>query len=114
SGQRYNNREAGLTEIPIDISLGVTAIDLSHNSITTLGPNAFRNFTELNVLHLNYNNISFIHDDAFEGVYKLHHLSLSHNQLADFPVLPNMPKLSRLYLDNNNIRTIPDDALDVL
>uniref|UniRef100_X2B967 LRRNT domain-containing protein n=1 Tax=Capitella teleta TaxID=283909 RepID=X2B967_CAPTE len=103
-----------MTEIPNDIPLDVTTISISGNSITTLGPNAFSNFTELTELDLYSNNISFIHDDAFEGVHKLQQLNLGSNQLADFPVLRNMPKLTYLYLNNNNIRKIQVDALDLL
>ncbi|ELU10668.1 hypothetical protein CAPTEDRAFT_88153, partial [Capitella teleta] len=61
----------GLTEIPQDIPQDVTHIHLNSNSITTIGANAFSNFSELVWLDMNSNKIDVIHDDAFSGLYKL-------------------------------------------
>ncbi|ELU10449.1 hypothetical protein CAPTEDRAFT_87958, partial [Capitella teleta] len=61
----------GLTEIPQDIPPDFTTIDLSWNSITTIGPKAFSNYTKLLQLLLHRNRISQISSDAFEGLYKL-------------------------------------------
>ncbi|ELT97701.1 hypothetical protein CAPTEDRAFT_87983, partial [Capitella teleta] len=88
-------------------------LELSFNQLADFP--VLRNMPKLTRLFLDNNNIRTIPDDALDllnltRVYKLQYLSLSHNQLADLPVLRNMPKLSSLYLDNNNIRTIPDDA----
>ncbi|ELU04380.1 hypothetical protein CAPTEDRAFT_199878 [Capitella teleta] len=113
-GGQYTNRNAGLTEIPDDIPMNVTWIDLSHNLITTLGSNSFSNFADLTTLRLSNNSISIIHDDAFERVYKLRSLLLDDNQLEYFPNLRNMSALSDLNLNGNRIGIIPDDALDRL
>jgi hypothetical protein len=44
---RYEGRRMFIAEIPDDIPLNVTHIDLSSNSISTLGPADFSDFSQL-------------------------------------------------------------------
>ncbi|ELT91608.1 hypothetical protein CAPTEDRAFT_77427, partial [Capitella teleta] len=76
---------AGLTEIPGDIPLMITHIDIPFNYITTIGPNAFSKFIELTELHLYENGISIIHDQAFDALHKLKVLRLHTNKLVEIP-----------------------------
>ncbi|ELU04768.1 hypothetical protein CAPTEDRAFT_48793, partial [Capitella teleta] len=81
---RYNH---GLSEIPQDIPLDVTSINLNKNSIRSIGANAFSKFTDLQQLNLNQNGIIMIHDDAFSGLQRLETLLLDGNGLQKVPKL---------------------------
>ncbi|ELU10317.1 hypothetical protein CAPTEDRAFT_224761 [Capitella teleta] len=110
--QEYDHRSEGLMEVPEDIPLNVTSIDLSGNSIEMIGTRAFCNFTELTRLSLSDNNINFIHHDAFFGLFKLRSLNLYNNSLDRVPNLQGL-RLDSLLLYDNNIELKDGDFEDV-
>ncbi|ELU12580.1 hypothetical protein CAPTEDRAFT_67305, partial [Capitella teleta] len=97
----------GLTEIPDDIPLDVTSINLEENSISTIGPAAFSKFTQLNSLDISFNRIGIIHEDAFAGLKNLGRLILFANKIKEIPKLQGLA-LSELNLHNNSIALIKD------
>ena len=104
-----------LTEIPFnEILYNVTKLNLSHNSISSLESNIFENNTEIVELYLNNNSISYISPMAFSGTYnKLEVLYLQDNSLTEFPDLRNVSTLKSLQLQNNLIRTLNEEYLDL-
>ncbi|ELU17687.1 hypothetical protein CAPTEDRAFT_217828 [Capitella teleta] len=105
---QYSFAGKGLTEIPQDIPQDVAHIHLNSNSITTIGANAFSNFSELVWLDMNSNKIDVIHDDAFSGLYKLSFLNLRGNRLQEVPKLEGLT-LSDLILEQNKIQLKEED-----
>ncbi|ELT87739.1 hypothetical protein CAPTEDRAFT_211759 [Capitella teleta] len=95
-----------------DIPLDVTSISLGDNSITTIGPKAFSNFTELKEVNHFANKISIIHDDAFSGLNKLRALSLTFNGLTEVPILEGLV-LNSLQLGQNRIQLKESDFENV-
>lgn len=102
---RYNH---GLSEIPQDIPLDVTSINLNKNSIRSIGANAFSKFTDLQQLNLNQNGIIMIHDDAFSGLQRLETLLLDGNGLQKVPKLEDLA-LYQLNLQRNQIQLNEED-----
>ncbi|ELT91046.1 hypothetical protein CAPTEDRAFT_76694, partial [Capitella teleta] len=85
-------------------------IELRHNSITTLEPKAFTNFTELGYLGLSYNDINIIHDSTFAGLHKLQTLYLDNNNISIIHdnTFAGLHKLQNLFLNNNQLTDFPN------
>ena len=64
----------GLTEIPDNLPVYTTDLDLSGNKIKVLPRHAFSHMPELYKLDLANNKISNIEENAFHGVTKLSEL----------------------------------------
>lgn len=60
----------------------------------------------LRELYLKNNRISRIYPEAFANMTNLRDLQLSGNRIVSVPLLTGIPALLRLYLDNNEIKTI--------
>ena len=65
--------------IPLEV------VDLSHNSLASIPPNAFSQLSRLEVLRLENNNINVLEDQAFAGLVSLKTLGLANNQLVALP-----------------------------
>ena len=108
-----------------ELTSNLESLSLAHNTITSLGANAFGRFTNLELLNLSGNPITSLHGDAFDGLYGLKSLSLggynppsslggprrltlSANQFAD-----NL-SLQGLSLSNSGITAIPNNTFNNL
>ena len=108
-----------------ELTGNLESLSLAHNTITSLGANAFGRFTNLDLLNLSGNPITSLHSDAFDGLYGLKSLSLggynppsslggprqltlSANQFAD-----NV-SLQGLSLSNSGITAIPNNTFNNL
>ena len=78
-------------------------IYLTHSRITTIEPNAFRNFTKLQKLHLNNNLISYIHHGTFSGADNLFEICMYNNRLTTVYSFSGLKTLSSLTLFSNRI-----------
>ncbi|XP_066285950.1 leucine-rich repeat-containing protein 15-like isoform X1 [Branchiostoma lanceolatum] len=104
-----------LTNIPADIPRGTTYLQLQHNRIHSLGPQPFENslLKSLKKLDLSHNELVSVHPDAFRvhGA-PLEVLDLSNNNLSS--LLPftfdKLYKLEQLYLQGNNLPIIASNA----
>ena len=80
----------------LDFSIpeSVKIIDLSHNKISNLSKNFLQSTKNLTMLNLSFNNISEI-DDCFENKMKIMKLYLNNNNLTSLPsnLFENLPKL---------------------
>ena len=80
NGERYYNRNDGLTEIPTDIPPNVIEVYISSKQITTIRANVLLQLSQCKYLSLG-RNISDIEPGAFEGLTSLTNLSLGYNRL---------------------------------
>uniref|UniRef100_A0A671Y692 Slit homolog 3 (Drosophila) n=1 Tax=Sparus aurata TaxID=8175 RepID=A0A671Y692_SPAAU len=98
---RCSNR--GLHSLPKGIPKDTTELDLSNNSISTLGPYTFSNMTQLATLILSYNQIRCIPVHAFDGLKALRLLTLHGNDLSTIPegAFNHLTALSHLALGAN-------------
>ncbi|CAG0885133.1 unnamed protein product [Darwinula stevensoni] len=87
--------------------------DLSENNLTHFEDYTFSRFKHLEELHLGGNNIEKIGKSAFFNL-TLRTLSLRHNNWTEVPweALKSMQALENLHLDQNELRSLPDDAFD--
>ena len=73
-------------------------IVLTHNGLDKVGPDCFKNVTDLQALDLSHNNLVSLPESLFDGMDSLHALHLGHNQLISltmrhFTGLTNLKKL---------------------
>lgn len=77
-------------------------LDLSHNKLTTFGPNSLRGAVDLHTLQLQGNEISVIHEEAFARFPHLLEINLNGNKLVTVPViLFSGLHLEKLYMGSN-------------
>ncbi|CAH1252598.1 GP5 [Branchiostoma lanceolatum] len=134
-GLRFNQ----LTRAPVDLPVGLQALDLVGNQIKELPPKAFRNLTELQSLAFwEQPTLTTIDDDAFYGLSKLQgidasstginkltngtfnglsgmgELVLGECKIPDVPVgaFHQMTSLTTLWLDGNLLKTLDPGVLD--
>ena len=72
---------SNLTDVPKDIPLNSTTVDLANNSIQVLTSTSFIRLTEVKVMNLNHNKISSIGPGAFHDQTLMTHLDLGNNAL---------------------------------
>ncbi|XP_073972198.1 uncharacterized protein isoform X2 [Rhodnius prolixus] len=95
---------------------GLTQLDLSLNSLSSVPSQAFRSLHHVLILNMNHNKISALHSKAFEGLDTLEILTLYENKISNiesdaFKGLDK--KLKRLNLGGNELTSIPK-ALAIL
>ena len=102
AGVTVDRKGRGLTSVPEDLDVRVTALDLSHNSIARLAKLSLRNLTFLQKLYLISNNMTAIEDRTFDNIVNLKILDLKLNKLAKIPISfgPAEFSLKKIYLDN--------------
>ena len=91
-------------------------LDLSHNSLHSLGVMHFQPLQSLEWLNISSNLISTLETQSFGGLYNLAVLDLSGNRLTRLTsgLFSEMGSLTTLVLSGNKIQSIDADAFDML
>ncbi|KAJ8401799.1 hypothetical protein AAFF_G00377700 [Aldrovandia affinis] len=107
-GRRVNCNNKGLLVVP-SVSSNVTALELNSNRITSLPPDLFIRYRNLERLHLQNNSIKAISNRAFSGLYKLRKLFLGQNGITKLKagIFRDLQNLEWLSLLNNSLKHIP-------
>lgn len=94
----------------------VVAIDLAHNQIETIHPEAFSGIEKLEMLWLDHNNISALPRRAFTNLPNLLvlHLRANHLQSLDTNLFWHNIKLTELSLNANEIAYVGDHIFEQL
>ncbi|KAK2163803.1 hypothetical protein LSH36_74g12006 [Paralvinella palmiformis] len=92
-----------MTDLPPNIALDTTELDLSNNKLLSLPEYAFANLTELNTLILSYNKLQCVQEKTFAGLKNLKILSLHGNDLSSIPYgsFKELVSLTHLGLGDN-------------
>lgn len=115
----HNSSLAVLEESSLSsLGTGLTQLDLSQNSLSSVPSHALRDLHHLLILNLNRNKITALHNKAFEGLDTLEILTLYENKISSiesdaFKGLDNR-RLKRLNLGGNELTRIPTQALNSL
>ncbi|XP_029902357.1 leucine-rich repeat-containing G-protein coupled receptor 5-like, partial [Myripristis murdjan] len=106
---RVDCADLGLRDLPSNLSVFTSYLDLSMNNLTQLPSGALSNLHFLEELRLAGNDLSFVPRGAFSGLYNLKVLMLQNNQLTSVPdeAFHNLPNLQSLRLDANHISSVP-------
>lgn len=100
-----------LTKMPTPLPRSLKELHLTYNQISKVPPNALEGLENLTALYLRHNQIHEIGSNL-RGLKSLILADLSYNQLRKVPDgLPG--SLEQLYLENNQIHTVPDDYFKV-
>ena len=122
---RLYMENCGLVEFPkvLNDLYYATDMDLSSNNFTKIPAAVFLNLENLSFLRIfRVNELRKVHRDAFLGLDNLRYFHLSHcPNLEELPdeLLWHSTKLSGLYINGNNLKTIPEhlakwDSLDTI
>uniref|UniRef100_A0A4W6D0U0 Leucine rich repeat containing G protein-coupled receptor 5 n=1 Tax=Lates calcarifer TaxID=8187 RepID=A0A4W6D0U0_LATCA len=113
---RVDCSDLGLREIPSNLSVFTSYLDLSMNNLTVLSSGSLSNLHFLEELRLAGNDLSFIPRGAFAGLYNLKVLMLQNNQLRSVPAeaFNNLHNLQSLRLDANHISSVPSGCFSGL
>ncbi|CAJ1054656.1 leucine-rich repeat-containing G-protein coupled receptor 5-like isoform X2 [Xyrichtys novacula] len=106
---RVDCSDLGLRDIPSNLSVFTSYLDLSMNNLTVMSNGALSNLHFLEELRLAGNDLSHIPRGAFAGLYNLKVLMLQNNQLKSVPAeaFNNLHNLQSLRLDANHISSVP-------
>uniref|UniRef100_A0A8D2JQB7 Leucine rich repeat containing G protein-coupled receptor 5 n=1 Tax=Sciurus vulgaris TaxID=55149 RepID=A0A8D2JQB7_SCIVU len=133
---RVDCSDLGLSELPSNLSVFTSYLDLSMNNISRLPPGslhslrfleelmlqnnqlrqvpteALQNLRSLQSLRLDANHISYVPPSCFSGLHSLRHLWLDDNALTEIPVqaFRSLSALQAMTLALNKIHHIPDYA----
>ena len=95
-----------LTEVPQGLPYSINDLRLSENKICVLKPNDFKSARKIRLLVLNKNEIETVPPDAFSRLLQLHDLYIGGNKMKSLPQkLP--PSIHGVYANHNNITEIP-------
>ncbi|XP_049920831.1 fibromodulin isoform X2 [Epinephelus moara] len=98
-----------LTRVPPNLPKSVTDLRLGHNKITKILSSSFEGMANLTTLQLQANVIEDV-GGVFKGLKSLTMLDMRKNKLKKIP--DNLPeKLQQLYLEFNNIESVPPGFL---
>nr|XP_027779013.1 leucine-rich repeat-containing G-protein coupled receptor 5 isoform X3 [Marmota flaviventris] len=113
---RVDCSDLGLSELPSNISVFTSYLDLSMNNISRLPPGPLHSLRFLEELRLAGNALTYIPKGAFAGLYSLKVLMLQNNQLRQVPTeaLQNLRSLQSLHLHNNRIHSLGKKCFDGL
>nr|XP_040136250.1 leucine-rich repeat-containing G-protein coupled receptor 5 isoform X3 [Ictidomys tridecemlineatus] len=113
---RVDCSDLGLSELPSNISVFTSYLDLSMNNISRLPPGPLHSLRFLEELRLAGNALTYIPKGAFAGLYSLKVLMLQNNQLRQVPTeaLQNLRSLQSLRLDANHISYVPPSCFSGL
>ncbi|XP_056281413.1 leucine-rich repeat-containing G-protein coupled receptor 5-like [Pseudoliparis swirei] len=106
---RVDCSDRGLREVPGNLSVFTSYLDLSMNNMTVLTSGALKDLHFLEELRLAGNDLSLIPRGAFTGLYNLKVLMLQNNQLTSVPAdaFNTLHHLQSLRLDANHISRVP-------
>uniref|UniRef100_A0A8D1VXV4 Leucine rich repeat containing G protein-coupled receptor 5 n=1 Tax=Sus scrofa TaxID=9823 RepID=A0A8D1VXV4_PIG len=113
---RVDCSDLGLSELPSNLSVFTSYLDLSMNNISQLPPNPLHSLRFLEELRLAGNALTYIPKGAFAGLYSLKVLMLQNNHLRQVPTeaLQNLRSLQSLRLDANHISYVPPSCFSGL
>ncbi|XP_077631369.1 leucine-rich repeat-containing G-protein coupled receptor 5 isoform X2 [Crocuta crocuta] len=113
---RVDCSDLGLSELPSNLSVFTSYLDLSMNNISQLPPNPLHSLRFLEELRLAGNALTYIPKGAFAGLYSLKVLMLQNNHLRQVPAgaLQNLRSLQSLRLDANHISYVPPSCFSGL
>ncbi|XP_073756760.1 leucine-rich repeat-containing G-protein coupled receptor 5 isoform X2 [Callorhinus ursinus] len=113
---RVDCSDLGLSELPANLSVFTSYLDLSMNNISQLLPNPLYSLRFLEELRLAGNSLTYIPKGAFAGLYSLKVLMLQNNHLRQVPTeaLQNLRSLQSLRLDANHISYVPPSCFSGL
>lgn len=105
-------RDLGLQSVPRDCFLDhpeAVLLDLSGNSIESLGEDDFSGLDAVEALWLSRNKISSLHSRTFRNLCALAELHLDQNALEVLPegMLAYQPSIREFSVDNNNLIKLP-------
>ncbi|XP_007537655.1 leucine-rich repeat-containing G-protein coupled receptor 5 isoform X2 [Erinaceus europaeus] len=108
--------DLGLSELPSNLSVFTSFLDLSMNNISQLPPEPLHSLRFLEELRLAGNALTYIPKGAFAGLYSLKVLMLQNNHLRQVPTeaLQNLRNLQSLRLDANHISYVPPSCFSGL
>ncbi|KDR19203.1 Insulin-like growth factor-binding protein complex acid labile chain [Zootermopsis nevadensis] len=88
-------------------------LDLSHNKISSVQPEAFRSLSQLEWFSLSHNRIKEFYDNAFESLGRVKYFDLSQNEIRVINPLcfANCSSLETLSIAHNNIGRIREQGL---
>ncbi|XP_073231332.1 probable glycoprotein hormone G-protein coupled receptor [Porites lutea] len=106
-------RCSGLNSFPTlkDIPNNTRYLRIMQSSFSKIPAGVLRQRKKLTILILSNNDIKEVEDGAFDGLENLFEINLDHNRLEKFPVFKTKSPLKQLYLNNNNIKTLPRMSL---
>lgn len=81
---------------------------LRKNSFGEISPSSLYLPSSLEVLNLSHNKITDLNTEAFKNATNLQKLDLSNNLLQIMPCLPNHPRLKTLSLAHNKLKIAPE------
>ncbi|XP_027986979.2 leucine-rich repeat-containing G-protein coupled receptor 5 [Eptesicus fuscus] len=113
---RVDCSDLGLSELPSNLSVFTSYLDLSMNNISQLPPSPLHSLRFLEELRLAGNALTYIPKGAFAGLYSLKVLMLQNNHLRQVPTeaLQNLRSLQSLRLDANHISYVPPSCFSGL
>ncbi|CAK6443183.1 unnamed protein product [Pipistrellus nathusii] len=113
---RVDCSDLGLSELPANLSVFTSYLDLSMNNISQLPPSPLHSLRFLEELRLAGNALTSIPRGAFAGLYSLKVLMLQNNHLRQVPTeaLQNLRSLQSLRLDANHISYVPPSCFSGL
>nr|XP_023696336.1 leucine-rich repeat-containing G-protein coupled receptor 5-like [Paramormyrops kingsleyae] len=113
---RVDCADLGLADLPANLSVFTSYLDLSMNSLTLLRAGALGHLRFLEELRLAGNDLNHIPAGAFSGLVSLKVLMLQNNQLWQVPSesLRPLRNLQSLRLDANRIISVPPSSFDGL
>lgn len=89
-------------------------VDLSHNTMPVITFDLTFGTKKVKRLNLSHNNINDIRKHVIGNLTSLEYLDLSHNELSDMSetdVFKSPKNLSEMYLQNNNLASLPLDRI---
>ncbi|KAK9399697.1 leucine-rich repeat-containing G-protein coupled receptor 5 [Crotalus adamanteus] len=113
---RVDCADLGLADVPANLSVFTSYLDLSMNNISKLSLNSLHKLRFLEELRLAGNSLTYIPRGAFAGQFRLKVLMLQNNLLSQVPseALQNLHSLQSLRLDANHISFIPPNCFSGL
>ncbi|XP_035688698.1 leucine-rich repeat-containing protein 15-like [Branchiostoma floridae] len=107
----YNNEISSIPQSAFVNLPKLQELFLYSNQIRNIETLAFSNLPQLQVLRLDGNKLETIDRGSFKGLGNLQELQLQNNLFVSIQTVQyQFPVLTHLYLNNNSITGIPDDA----
>ena len=110
----YRRNNQNLVDVPSDIPVTTTTIDLSYNDITSIDNDPFHQLVNLVKLTMNFNDISSIGEDVLCET-QLIEIQMTHNKLTTFPNVTCLADtLITVDFNYNQIASVDQTILEAL